>query len=344
MAARIFTCFSRGRSRLRHSSSPDANATADLTAEKQRRLGPILLELFSSQDIEEVFRLPEEGFDISVTQRQLQEEHGFHFAAKENDDGSDARVPQRRPIRSGRRRGRWRYCKLSASQRSCKKRCRLRIGRSRIKVKQEQKVHEAILKRLKPSSISSEPRLDEWIKRAQICDNLHESQLLGHFHVYSESEKNLKDSQPDRLPVYKYRKAILYLVENHATSIIVGETGSGKTTHIPQNDDVLGLLLLAVMDHDFFTYVVDNPTASTYYWRMKMPETACYTAIAAKNTNRRPLTCQRLGSSQRISKQETIKREDAERFLAAKFFENREIKSLKERKRVRILHGSSLQT
>ncbi|KAF3341295.1 putative ATP-dependent RNA helicase DHX35 isoform X3 [Carex littledalei] len=117
----------------------------------------------------------------------------------------------------------------------------MRIGRSRMKVKQEQKVHEAILKRLKPSSISSEPRLDEWIKRAQICDNLHESQLLGHFHVYSESEKNLKDSQPDdtgeenpRLPVYKYRKAILYLVENHATSIIVGETGSGKTTHIPQ--------------------------------------------------------------------------------------------------------------
>lgn len=37
-----------------------------------------------------------------------------------------------------------------------------------------------------------------------------------------------------RLPVYKYREAILYLVENHATSIIVGETGSGKTTQIPQ--------------------------------------------------------------------------------------------------------------
>ncbi|KAF3330830.1 hypothetical protein FCM35_KLT04184 [Carex littledalei] len=62
---------------------------------------------------------------------------GFHFAAKENDGGSDARVPQRRPIWSGRRRrSKWRYCKLSASQRSCKKRCRLRIGRSRMKVKQ----------------------------------------------------------------------------------------------------------------------------------------------------------------------------------------------------------------
>ncbi|KAF3326267.1 hypothetical protein FCM35_KLT07897 [Carex littledalei] len=40
------------------------------------------------------------------------------------------------PIWSRKRRWKWRYCKLSASQRSCKKRCRLRIGRSRIKVKQ----------------------------------------------------------------------------------------------------------------------------------------------------------------------------------------------------------------
>lgn len=34
--------------------------------------------------------------------------------------------------------------------------------------------------------------------------------------------------------MYKYRAAILYLVENHATTIVVGETGSGKTTQIPQ--------------------------------------------------------------------------------------------------------------
>lgn len=34
--------------------------------------------------------------------------------------------------------------------------------------------------------------------------------------------------------MYKYRKAILYLVERHATTIVVGETGSGKSTQIPQ--------------------------------------------------------------------------------------------------------------
>ncbi|KAL6992439.1 ATP-dependent RNA helicase [Sarracenia purpurea var. burkii] len=42
------------------------------------------------------------------------------------------------------------------------------------------------------------------------------------------------EKQRQRLPVFKYRTAILYLVETHSTSIIVGETGSGKTTQIPQ--------------------------------------------------------------------------------------------------------------
>ncbi|GJZ58122.1 probable pre-mRNA-splicing factor ATP-dependent RNA helicase DEAH9 isoform X1, partial [Tanacetum coccineum] len=46
-------------------------------------------------------------------------------------------------------------------------------------------------------------------------------------HVSLEKERQ-------RLPVFKYRDAILYLVETHSTSIIVGETGSGKTTQIPQ--------------------------------------------------------------------------------------------------------------
>ncbi|XP_057947961.1 probable pre-mRNA-splicing factor ATP-dependent RNA helicase DEAH9 isoform X2 [Malania oleifera] len=42
------------------------------------------------------------------------------------------------------------------------------------------------------------------------------------------------EKQRQRLPVFKYRTAILYLVETHATTIVVGETGSGKTTQIPQ--------------------------------------------------------------------------------------------------------------
>lgn len=35
-------------------------------------------------------------------------------------------------------------------------------------------------------------------------------------------------------PSLPCRREILYLVEKHATTVIVGETGSGKSTQIPQ--------------------------------------------------------------------------------------------------------------
>lgn len=50
-----------------------------------------------------------------------------------------------------------------------------------------------------------------------------------------------------------FRTEILYLVEHHATTILVGETGSGKTTQVPQylheagwtaGDALLGIVLL----------------------------------------------------------------------------------------------------
>ena len=36
------------------------------------------------------------------------------------------------------------------------------------------------------------------------------------------------------LPVAAYRRQILHLVEQHPTLILLGETGSGKTTQVPQ--------------------------------------------------------------------------------------------------------------
>ncbi|XP_008812646.2 uncharacterized protein LOC103723499 [Phoenix dactylifera] len=48
MAPRLFSCFGRGAASS-SSASPESNATADLTAEEQRRMGPVLVELFSSQ-------------------------------------------------------------------------------------------------------------------------------------------------------------------------------------------------------------------------------------------------------------------------------------------------------
>ncbi|VDK20676.1 unnamed protein product [Anisakis simplex] len=40
--------------------------------------------------------------------------------------------------------------------------------------------------------------------------------------------------QRSRLPIFKNRNHILYLLEKYRTVIIVGETGCGKSTQIPQ--------------------------------------------------------------------------------------------------------------
>ena len=37
-----------------------------------------------------------------------------------------------------------------------------------------------------------------------------------------------------RLPIHAHRTELLYLIEHHSTVILVGETGSGKTTQLPQ--------------------------------------------------------------------------------------------------------------
>ena len=41
-------------------------------------------------------------------------------------------------------------------------------------------------------------------------------------------------TQRQRLPIYANRLHILYLLENYRTVVIVGETGCGKSTQIPQ--------------------------------------------------------------------------------------------------------------
>lgn len=41
-------------------------------------------------------------------------------------------------------------------------------------------------------------------------------------------------AQRDRLPIAKHKDNILHCVENHQVVIVVGQTGCGKTTQIPQ--------------------------------------------------------------------------------------------------------------
>ena len=36
------------------------------------------------------------------------------------------------------------------------------------------------------------------------------------------------------LPIARHRQSLLYLIETHQVTIVVGETGCGKTTQIPQ--------------------------------------------------------------------------------------------------------------
>lgn len=50
----------------------------------------------------------------------------------------------------------------------------------------------------------------------------------------NKNEALALQEQRKRLPIYKHRTEILYAVEHHACTILVGETGSGKTTQIPQ--------------------------------------------------------------------------------------------------------------
>lgn len=42
------------------------------------------------------------------------------------------------------------------------------------------------------------------------------------------------EQQRQRLPVFKHRNHILYMLEKYQTLVVVGETGSGKSTQIPQ--------------------------------------------------------------------------------------------------------------
>ncbi|KAM1223745.1 hypothetical protein ACFX2G_043691 [Malus domestica] len=52
----------------------------------------------------------------------------------------------------------------------------------------------------------------------------------------SRAKSTLEKLQEDRktLPIYTYRESLLDAVEKHQVLVIVGETGSGKTTQIPQ--------------------------------------------------------------------------------------------------------------
>eukprot|EP01138_Halocafeteria_seosinensis_P000733 gb/GECG01000750.1/.p1 GENE.gb/GECG01000750.1/~~gb/GECG01000750.1/.p1 ORF type:complete len:578 (+),score=70.99 gb/GECG01000750.1/:1-1734(+) len=52
--------------------------------------------------------------------------------------------------------------------------------------------------------------------------------------VYNPHMRMPLDQQRQLLPIFQYRDQLLYALEHYLTIILVGETGSGKTTQIPQ--------------------------------------------------------------------------------------------------------------
>lgn len=65
------------------------------------------------------------------------------------------------------------------------------------------------------------------------CKSLRECSELRHVCRWVIAEEMMKDRRKD-LPIWPFRQKILETVEQSSICIIIGETGSGKTTQIAQ--------------------------------------------------------------------------------------------------------------
>ncbi|XP_025086245.1 probable ATP-dependent RNA helicase DHX35 [Pomacea canaliculata] len=61
-----------------------------------------------------------------------------------------------------------------------------------------------------------------------------QGEIAGPAIAYNPFQTLSIEKQRQRLPIFQYRNHILYLVERYQTVIIIGETGCGKSTQIPQ--------------------------------------------------------------------------------------------------------------
>lgn len=52
--------------------------------------------------------------------------------------------------------------------------------------------------------------------------------------VFNPFHKKSLTEQKTSLPIHQYKSHVLYLLEHHQVVILVGETGSGKSTQVPQ--------------------------------------------------------------------------------------------------------------
>ena len=59
-------------------------------------------------------------------------------------------------------------------------------------------------------------------------------EVTGTSFIYNRYINLELEEQRRRLPIYKYRLHILYLLEKYQTLVLVGDTGSGKSTQVCQ--------------------------------------------------------------------------------------------------------------
>ncbi|XP_048406335.1 probable ATP-dependent RNA helicase DHX35 [Stegostoma tigrinum] len=65
-------------------------------------------------------------------------------------------------------------------------------------------------------------------------ERMSSAEASGTAVIYNRYASLSIEQQRQKLPIFKHRNHILYLVENYQTVVIVGETGCGKSTQIPQ--------------------------------------------------------------------------------------------------------------
>jgi len=61
--------------------------------------------------------------------------------------------------------------------------------------------------------------------------------------IYNPHFRQSMDLQRKRLPIYQHQDHILYLIQRHQTMILIGETGSGKSTQVAQVNNKLNSLI-----------------------------------------------------------------------------------------------------
>lgn len=79
----------------------------------------------------------------------------------------------------------------------------------------------------------------KFLKPSQLSSSLldkNDSNLVENVtnFVFNRNKSQTIQVQRERLPIFKNRNHILYLLEKYQTLILVGETGCGKSTQIPQ--------------------------------------------------------------------------------------------------------------